>query len=340
MTTPTALRRFSILTLAFIPTAAIAQGIPPNYGHDFVTIGNPGNRAATEFEAPRWETEFLGPLGRVNYKYRITRTEVTNAQYHDFITQYVRAPGLPFAPGAGLGRGLFIRGFEPGGIPIIDVVPGREQTPAEVTVLYAAAYMNWLHNDQGTTREDFATGAYDLDQFVRDPVTGQFPEQKPREEGARFFLPSTDEWTKAAHYDPNRYGLGEEGFWLYPDGGQEPLVTGLPGEPGAETSAGTEVFEMFDVGSYPGTLSPWGLLDVSGGFDEATDTLSFFGDSRIRVGSDVISQRVDFDDRLDNVFNLGPGDTIGFRVASIVPAPGAGVIMLIGTVTCSTRRRR
>src|SRR6056297_3353622 len=112
---------------------------PPDWGHDCVTIGEPGNRPATELEAPRWETEFLGPLGAVDYTYRITRTEVTNAQYHRFITRYVQTRGLPFSPGAGLGRGLHITGFDPGGVPIIEIGEGRENTPVEVSILFAAA---------------------------------------------------------------------------------------------------------------------------------------------------------------------------------------------------------
>ena len=336
-TPPTALAAALAMTLA--STATQAQTIPPSYGHDFVTIGAPGNRAATALEAPLWETEFLGPLGRVDYTYRITRTEVTNGQYFRFITEYARTPGLPFSPSAALGRDLFISGFDPGGFPIIELGAGREQAPAEVTVLYAAAYMNWLHNDQRTGFDDFSSGAYDLTQFVPDPNTGLFPEQTGRQEGARYFLPSLNEWTKAAHYDPDRYGAGQEGYWLYPDGGSEPLATGLPGEPGAETSAGTSVFDLFDVGSYPGSPSPWGLLDVSGSLREATDTIGPFGVSRALVGSDVTTQPFDNHDRLDAVGALGHGDTIGFRVGSVIPAPSSSLVCLGATVLFVRRRR-
>ena len=331
--------RSALMVGLVIATGTLAQGVPPDYGHDFVTIGNPGNRPATELEAPRWETEFLGPLGTVDYTYRITRTEVTNAQYHRFITKYVQTRGLPFSPGAGLGRGLHITGFDPGGVPIIEIGEGRENTPVEVSILFAAAYANWLHNDQGTSREDFATGAYDLAQFIPDPDTGLYPPQKGREAGARFSLPSLDEWTKAAHYDPNRYGEGQEGYWLYPDGGNDPLVTGFPGDPGAETSAGTEVYDLFDVGSYPDTMSPWGLLDVSGGMNEATDTLTYFRDQRHGVGSSVITQPWDEIDRLDLSDSIDNGDPIGFRIVSVVPAPGSVMVMLAGALFLLPRRR-
>lgn len=332
-------RLLLVLSLALTPVGVIAQGVPPDYGHDFVTIGAPGNRSATITEAPLWDSSILGPLGSVDYAYRISRTEVTNAQYHRFITQYVRAADLPFSPRAALGRGLFISGFEPGGTPIIEIASGLEQTPAEVTVVYAAAYANWLHNDQGTNREDFATGAYNLEQFVPDPITGQYPPQEERNEGARYFLPSLNEWTKAAHYDPNRYGHGEEGYWLYPDGGQEPLVSGFPGEPGAETSARTLVFDLFDAGAYPDTLSPWGLLDVSGGLYEATDTIGPFGVRRALVGSDVLSPLGFDDDRIDSVGALGQGDQIAIRIASIVPAPGAWSVFIIASFLYRNRKR-
>lgn len=75
----TTLCQLSGLALALAAVSALAQTVPPDYGHDFVTIGAPGNRGVLPFEAPNWNFDILGTFGDVAYEYRIARTEVTNA---------------------------------------------------------------------------------------------------------------------------------------------------------------------------------------------------------------------------------------------------------------------
>src|SRR5690606_10019729 len=138
-----------------------------------------------------------------------------------------------------------------------------------------------------------------------------------------FFLPTLHEWTKAAYYDPDRHGPGEEGYWLYPDGGEEPLTSGFPWEPGAETSGG--IREYVDVGQYPQSVSPWGLLDVSGGEREWTETVVDGSFSRARhiKGSEYYDVGLtDLFDRLDFVLQTIPTGITGIRGASVAPAPG------------------
>src|SRR5690606_38351242 len=99
-------------------------------------------------------------------------------------------------------------------------------------------------------------------------------------------IPTLDEWLKAAHYDPNRYGEGEEGWWIYSHRSDDPPIPGPPGE--GETSAGYRLpqFRHFDIplGAYPDTLSPWGLLDVTGGTEEWTEETfeEIYSERRIR----------------------------------------------------------
>jgi hypothetical protein len=78
----------------------------------------------------------------------------------------------------------------------------------------AAMYCNWLHNDKSTDRSAFLDGAYDVSTFTYTPF-GAFNDQITRHTTARYWIPSWDEWLKAAHHDPNRHGPGQEGWWFW-----------------------------------------------------------------------------------------------------------------------------
>ncbi len=313
--------------IVFAATLCAAQTVPPDYGHDFVTIGAPGNRGVLPSEAPEWRFDLFGTYGDVGYEYRISRTEVTNDQYIKFAQAYLRAGG-DASDGTLIGHGINVVGFDPDGIAILDFLYFDSQfAPAVMSWRYAARYCNWLHNDQGTELEDFNVGVYDASTFRTDPDTGRVLDQPERSPGARYFLPTLDEWTKAVHYDPDRYGDGQEGYWYYPDGGDEFLVSGEPGEPGAETSGGElgpPGMFWYPVGSYPATQSPWGLLDASGGVREMLETViepdAITSRRRFRAGSGTVPDPTyQLRDRLDEFSgsSSASGHAFGFRLGSM-----------------------
>jgi len=337
----------ALAAVAIAVPLAPAQTAPPDYGHDFVTIGSPGNRPVTPEEAPRWRFGDFGAFGAVGYEYRITRTEITNAQYVGFVNAFIRAPGATPTDcfSCLLGTGLTTVGFDPEGKPIIRPWAGAEDSPANPGWEYAARYTNWLHNGKGSELGDFETGVYDASTFGEDPTTGKRTHQVERNPGATFFLPTYDEWAKAVHYDPDRYGEGAEGYWLHPGGSDEVLISGPPGEPGAQTSAGqrppSAPLWSYPVGLYPETTSPWGLLDASGGEREWTETvLDLEERDRILAGSGVLPDLLWREhDRLDEV-ELRLLGSHGFRVAGVVPAPSTVVILLPWLVYSARRQRR
>jgi hypothetical protein len=202
----------------------------------------------------------------------------------------------------------------------------------------AAIYCNWLHNDKGTTRDAFMGGAYEVSTFGWSGPRGDiFTDQAARSPGARFFIPTWDEWLKAAHYDPNRLGPGQGGWWTYANGLDRPAIPGAPGV--GEANIGSDN-RFVDVGAYETIMSPWGLFDTAGGMREWSEEI-FRGVDLRRVvpgsswasspASDWIgAQAADFP-------SSNSGD-YGFRIAAAVPAPAAGAFLLISMLGCRRRR--
>jgi formylglycine-generating enzyme required for sulfatase activity len=338
---------FLVLTPPLTPHA-LAQ-TPPNYGYEWATIESPGNRFANPQEAPRNFPPFSAPVhvGGVRNTFRIATTEVTVGQWLEFVQSY-----YPFHddPRGGriqsefTGLWVFARNRNLALPPEFYVAPGSENYPTNMGWRFAARYVNWLHNGKVNEKWAFEGGVYDTTTFTLNP-NGTFNDQRSRNLDATFWIPSRDELTKAFYYDPDRYGPGEEGYWLYPDGSNTELVGGPPGSPGAQTNAGRwgDPFESYDVGSYPDTTTPWGLLDASGGMREWTEEFdpSPFGPrNRTTLGSSRYGLLTL--DRLDNASSgraTNPGFR-GIRIASAVPTPATFVVLGSASLFLVSRRRR
>lgn len=128
----------------------------------------------------------------------------------------------------------------------------------------AARFANWLHNGKADEKAAFESGAYDTSTFYWDD---SYQHQVSHDPGTGFWIPTLDEFTKAAYWDPDKNG-GEGGYSLNPDGGDETLIAALP-QDGGETigdALGDPNYFLgeWDLGQYPHVQSPWGLRDVSG----------------------------------------------------------------------------
>ena len=115
--------------------ASAAAGIVPDYDLQWVTIGDPGNPAWNDIP-----TALNAGRGSVNYRYRMTQTEVTVEQWFEFAQAY-----QPFAGDAldGLGifdlTGTFIQFDQrPAGTLQLSIAPGAEPHPAPLTWRTAA----------------------------------------------------------------------------------------------------------------------------------------------------------------------------------------------------------
>ncbi|MGP1273584.1 MAG: SUMF1/EgtB/PvdO family nonheme iron enzyme [Phycisphaerales bacterium] len=344
-----------ILSLAVgsCAVAANAKPAPPDYGFDFVTIGDPGND-------PWMGTDVSGRItnpGSIDYEYRIARFETRTSQFIEFMNtlgQLSPQTAIFQEPGSWGGVGF----VEPDGsvrFELANSPTAADQPVIGISWRLSAIYCNWLHNDKGQTLDDLNFGAYDTSTFMTDPDNPpNLLDQASRNPGARYWIPSLDEWLKAAHYDPDKNGPGDGGWWQYPNGSDQPLTPGLPGEPGAQTSYQLDVAQFDErtipVGAYPDVQSPYGLLDVSGSAAEWTETYlpDIFQTSRIFGGSSAgPNPFADLGVNLDAIAYLGseslvgsPGGPQGIRIASAVPSPTSSSLVGITLIAGGARRRR
>jgi formylglycine-generating enzyme required for sulfatase activity len=251
----------------------------PRLGMTLSTIASPGN-----------DPDSNG-LGAVSREFRIGTYEVTNTEYVEFLNAVaVDDPNSLYnsVMTTSLRAGI-LRSGSPGSY-VYSVKPNFDDKPASgFSWLGAARYCNWLHNGKPNGQQDTTTtelGAYDLSLPL---------EQIFRLPGARWFLPSEDEWYKAAHYDPNDPGADADGtpdYWSYPMSTDAMPVQahsdafGYIVNPGPLTANyargvdwnGTDCDDpsapcgnVSTVGS-AGSISPWGCFDMGGNIYEWTDT--------------------------------------------------------------------
>lgn len=346
----------AVLCMSALTAPAMAQGgggvgggggggAGPDFGINFVTVGAPGN-SGYDREDPFGRTT---GRGSVPYEFRIGRTEITTAQYVDFVNTYLGRP-QPFLVNPptiwGADRDLSYTG--PGFR--FRVLPGQANLPVlGISWRDAARFCNWLHNDRQPTIEAISRGAYDTSTFGRN-AEGDYTDQARRSDGARFWIPSLDEWLKAAHYDPNKNGAARGGWWLSSNGSD---VQPIPGPPPAfggtgQTSAGLAAdvglgifYRRLPVGSYPSTLSPWGLLDTSGSGSEWIEEVYGGGDRGLRGSSALVSSSVE-NDLPYSVVAADPtlfGSFTTIRIASAIPGPGSGVLAFAAFILAPRRRR-
>jgi formylglycine-generating enzyme required for sulfatase activity len=208
-------------------------------------------------------------------------------------------------------------------------------------------FANWLHNGQPTGAEDATTtedGAYTLNGATsRDALVAI-----TRNSNAIWWLPSEDEWYKAAYYNP---GTGT--YFEYPT-----RTNSVPNnnQPASDTGnsanfhnngsymTGNPSYPYSDIGAYTMSASPFGTFDQGGNALEWTDSLDVgvaYSGFAIRGGGPencACAMRAG---------NRSPGQDsgneggLGFRVASIaVPEPSTLLLALIaGALICLLWKR-
>jgi formylglycine-generating enzyme required for sulfatase activity len=307
-----------LLTLAALIFAFPAHA---EVAFDWITIGDPGNACDTQSE---------GCFGAVAGTYRISEYETTNTQYAEFLNAVAGTDtNALYNTEMGTGSGGITRSGSSGSFTY-SVISGREQLPVNFVSFWdALRFANWLHNGQPTGAQGNATtedGAYTL------TPTGIANNTIARNPEAAVFVPSEDEWYKAAYY---KGGGTSAGYWDYPAASDT--------APSAEPPAGTDftngsanynnvLGDLTDVGAYTAkpSDSAYGTFDQGGNVWEWNEAI-VFGSNRGLRGGGFNSSPVDLGAAIRNGF--GPpdeADVVGFRVASSVqPVPSLSPVGLL-----------
>jgi len=347
-----------VLAAALFPLtltwAASAQPLPPappgaqittRFGIEFGVVGSPNNIPYRDEDLASRPAHLPGSQfngqGSIPYTYALARTETTAAQWVPFLNAFrPHWTGDPIFPS--LTGGIVSYDSQTG----FSTVPGYENTAVAPSFPFIAAYCNWLHNNQALTRDAFLSGSYDLRglDLARPQTWTQPVAAMP---GATYRLPTWSEWNKGMYYDPNRFGSGQGGWWLFPMRQDTPPISELPGTPGAQTLAGGSVIPPgpapFPVGSFPMSQSAFGLLDGSGGVFEALEGTEFVpGFNQLFLyhtgtedyGSDILY----LSDQIGWTLAGRPIQFgFGFRVAQ-VPTPSTGIVL--ASIFFVNKRRR
>ena len=295
----------SLLTLA--ATSALITSASASITMDWVNVGNPGNAADPA----------TGSLyGAVAYAYQIGKHEVTNSQYGAFLNAKGASNSGAIYNSSMTGTGITQTGSS--GNFSYSVTSGFENKPVVyVSWFDAARFANWMMNGQGSG--DMETGAYTLNGATSGIITANI--------GAQVYLPSEDEWYKAAYYS-----AANTSYSLYPNG-QDTITT-------ADANYGGAVGSTTDVGSYTGDGSSYGTFDQGGNVWEWNDAVISGSSRGLRGGS----FRSSGSGRRASGRGNGRGPTtedtdIGFRVASVPEPTSLLLTMLAGGVMLARRKR-
>lgn len=336
-------RSIPMLALA-LSTAAFAQ--PPSYGIDFVTIGDAGN-VPCALPDPGGISYATG-RGGVPYEYRIGRLEITTIQWLQFVNTFSTQGGswTNFGRPAHWGAQIDLSYIGPGERYELKPVANAGLLPVGgISWRTAAMYCNWLHNGQSAQTSSLQSGAYDASTFTTN-ANGTFNDQLAHDPGARFWIPTLDEWIKAAHYDPNRYGSGQGGWWMYPHGSDTPLAYGPPGTGQANAGFTQTMAAHWNIplGSYASILSPWGLQDAAGAATEWTEEAfsAGLGPSERGIEGSASGWPTSLSSLNDRATRLGSAAPDfrafeGLRIASTVPSPHYA--LPLGIMWFARRRR-
>jgi formylglycine-generating enzyme len=285
----------------------------------------------------------VSSFGAVSYTYAIGKYEVTAGQY----TEFLNAKATVTDPYALYNTSMsdptnYVLGcnIQRHGSPdnyAYSVASDWANRPVNYVSFWdAARFTNWLCNGQGNG--DTETGAYTLNGYL-----GTDGGTIARNASAKYWIPSEDEWYKAAYYDPSK--SGGAGYWDYPtkSNSKPSNVFSSTGTNNANYhnssyTIGSPYYQT-EVGAFANSVSAYGTFDQGGNVQEWNDTLSS-GSSRGLRGGDgggysyflAASCRTTTAPSLDGV-------GLGFRVAS-VPEPGSITLLIVGAIAALILRRR
>jgi formylglycine-generating enzyme required for sulfatase activity len=276
---------------------------------DFVVVGNAGNGN---------DAGTGGSYGGVAYDYRMGVNEISQAAINAAV-----AGGL-----TGMTAGNW----------------SGNQPATSINWYQAAAFTNWLNTSTGhVAAYQLNAGLTEMTVWSSADAWQVGGENLYRNKDAYYFLPSENEWYKAAYQKNDGVTAN---YWDYPTGSNSAPIAVASG-----TGAGTAVYDDGYAGSEPasvfsaGGLSAYGTMGQGGNVFEWMET-AYDGINNtssewrgIRGGYWGYPEHVlRSSDRHDNLPPSNLLHILGFRVAS-VPEPSAAMLMISAGMLALARRR-
>lgn len=330
-----------VIALACIALAVSTA--PAAVSIDWVTVGNAGNAADP------LNSGTVPGIGAVSYAYRISKYEVTNAQYAEFLNAVaVSDPyGLYNTNMNSNAVGGITRSGTSGSYTYA-VKTNMGNKPVNYVSWYdAARFTNWLTNGQGSGSTE--TGAYTLTSVsTLSAITRDLSDPD------QVFLPTENEWYKAAYHQPAAQGGDSDDYWLYPTRSNSMPTAATATATGDIANPGTNVVNynleadwnsqdgnVTTSGSAgPNSRSYYGTADQGGNVWEWNETL--IGAQRGIRGASWFSP--EFSLRSENRGSGTPtsenDNRVGFRVAAPIPEPASAALLALGAGIALVRRRR
>ena len=304
-----------LAALACLPLGSVVNAEPIQW----VTVGDPGNTADTD----------PAGFGAVAASFQIMRYEFTNQQYADFLNAVAATDtySLYNSRMASSDRGGIVQRGLSGTFSYAVKTNMGDKPVICVSWFDAARVANWYQNGAAGTSST-ETGAYTLSGNVNgQPVAVN--------SGARFFIPTVDQWYKAAFY---KGGGTDAGYWNYATQSDTAPTSVSAGATGIGSAGSTGNYanyaaaagwngltgDVTTIGTNGG-LGAYGTFDMSGNLNEWNDYdgittglyRGIWGGSWNGVADDLSSSHsVDYAPTQEST-------TIGFRLAS--PLSGSAV---------------
>ena len=308
---------------------------------DMVTVGNAGNAGDT-----RVGVNTFG-CGSVAYDYQIGKYDVTIGQYTEFLNAVAATDTY------GLYSAFMVTDLRQAGISranssgsyTYSVIGSANRPITRVSWFDSARFANWMANGQPTGAQTSTTtenGAYNVNGATTGNAVAKNATNLNTGAAPTFYVPTENEWYKAAYYSPTYGGVGVPGYHAYATqsdtapgnvvgsaANQANYYNGVYSVTQLSLQDGSQNY-LSDVGAFSGSGSFYGTFDQSGTVAEWNDLDDAAGSSRATRGGSWgsgyvgggVPSTLEVSSSYSKASNPSADGAVGFRLAGPVSISG------------------